>query len=122
MLLRDHDGKFLAEFDALLESEGIEVKKVGPRAPNLNAHIERWGQSLQQECLDHFVCFGEDHLRYLVSEYLAYYHHERPHQSFSNQTLCGAPPPAPQSVAGRGEVVCKERLGGLLKHFSRRAA
>jgi hypothetical protein len=45
-LLRDYDTKFVAAFDGLLESEGISVKKVGPLAPNMNAHCERWIQSV----------------------------------------------------------------------------
>jgi hypothetical protein len=44
--LRDHDGKFPREFDAILAAEGVTVKKVGPRAPNLNAHAERWVQTV----------------------------------------------------------------------------
>jgi len=59
MLIRDWDTKFTAEFDGILESEGIEIKKVGPRAPNMNAIAERWVQSIKQECLDHFIVFGE---------------------------------------------------------------
>ena len=30
--------------------------------------------------------------------------------------------PGPRSAADRSEVVCEERFGGLLKHFSRSAA
>jgi hypothetical protein len=30
---------------------------------------ERWIQSVRRECLDHFVVFGEAHLRYIVDEY-----------------------------------------------------
>jgi hypothetical protein len=41
-LLRDHDAKFTKEFDAILEAEGAEVKKVGPVAPNTNPLAERW--------------------------------------------------------------------------------
>jgi hypothetical protein len=33
ILLRDFDGKFAPEFDAVLKSEGITVKRVGPRRP-----------------------------------------------------------------------------------------
>jgi hypothetical protein len=32
ILLRDYDGKFAPEFDAILEAEGVSVKKVGPQA------------------------------------------------------------------------------------------
>jgi hypothetical protein len=41
-LLRDHDTKFTSQFDAIVESEGVEAKAVGPRAPNMNAVAKRW--------------------------------------------------------------------------------
>ena len=60
-LLHDYETKFVPEFDAVFEAEGVTGKRVGPRAPNLNAHAERWVRSVRQECLDHFVVFGEHH-------------------------------------------------------------
>jgi putative transposase len=66
----DHDPKFTRDSDAVFEAEGTEVKRVGPRAPNLNAYAERWVQTLRQECLDHFVVLGEGHLRHVLREYL----------------------------------------------------
>ena len=74
-------------------------------------------QAVKQECLDHFVVFGESHLRHLLREYVEHYNEERPHQGRDNLPLGGAGPDP-----GGGEVVCRERLGGLLKHYSRRAA
>ena len=55
--------------------QGVEnsLKKVGPFAPNLNAFAERWVLSIRVECLNHFIVFGENHLRHLVTSYLAYY-------------------------------------------------
>ena len=122
MLIRDCDTKFTAEFDGILESEGIEIKKVGPRAPNMNAIAERWVQSIQQECLDHFVVFGEKHLRHIVSEYVKFHNDERPHQGVGNTRLrvVGAKEPPPECA--EGEIVCASRLGGMLKHFCRKAA
>jgi putative transposase len=73
LLIRDHDSKFTAEFDAILKSQGIETKKVGPRAPNLNAFAERWVQSIRQECLEHFNIFGEAQLRRILGNYETYY-------------------------------------------------
>ena len=73
-------------------------------------------QSVKQECLDHFVVFGERHLRHLVREYVAYFHEERPHQALGNV------PPGGSSHPGmlpdpEGAVVCREWLGGLLNHY-----
>jgi len=69
-------------------------------------------QSIQQECLDHFVAFGSKHLNYLVSEYAQHYNDERMHMA------TGRPPrgmPRIRDGDGDGEVVCDKRLGGLLR-------
>ena len=61
-------------------------------SPNLNAYAERFVQSVKQGCLDHFVVFGEDLLRHLVTEYFVYHNTERPHQAPGNEPLGGLPP------------------------------
>jgi len=120
ILLRDHDTKFGDHFDAVLRENGVCVQKVGPQAPNLNAVAEHKVQTVQHECLDNFVVFGEAHLRYLLDEFIAHYHFERPHQGLGNQLLSGAVPP--QAALLSGEVECQTRLGGLLKHYRCRPA
>jgi putative transposase len=121
-LLRDRDGKFGEEFDAVFAAAGIAVKPVGPLAPNMNAHAERWVGSIRRECLDHFVVLGEGHLRHLVLEYAAYYNEARPHQGVGNVPLMGATPVEEADVLSLVEVRCAERLGGLLRHYFRPAA
>jgi putative transposase len=121
-LIRDHDSKFSAEFDQILETDDLKVVRVGPGAPNLNAHAERFVLTVKQECLDHFVIFGESHFHYILTEFLEHYHAERPHQGRDNAPLTGTLPSADLGPPGRKDVVCRERLGGLLKHYERRAA
>jgi putative transposase len=121
-LIRDLDGRFTREFDEALAGAGVEVVRVGPRAPNLNAFAERWVLSVKSECLDHFLVLGESHLRYLLAEYLAHYHQHRPHQGLGNELLTGEPGPPPQPLAAARDVQVSERLGGLLKHYHVRAA
>ena len=87
-------------------------------APNLNAYAERWVQAVQQECLDHFVFFGEEHFGHVVSEYVDYHNTQRPHQSKENRPL--TQPLVP--VKGDGRILCHERLGEVLKHYYRAAA
>ena len=83
-----------------------------PKSPNLNAFTERWVQSVQLECLNHFVVLGDDHLRHIVGEYVAYFNTERPHQARDNCPLT-----APGTLASdASEILCRERLGGLLRH------
>jgi len=120
-LIRDRDGKFVPQFDAILKEQGVEVMKTAPRTPNMNAHCERAILSIKSEMLDHFWVFSEDHLRYLLSEYLSHYHEERTHQGLDNKLLSekAAKPAAPESDS---TVLCKERLRGLLKHYHHQAA
>jgi len=120
IVTRDHDSKFSSVFDQVFKDRGIQVKPVGPQAPNLNAFIERWIQSLQVEALDHFIVFGQEHFDFIVSQYVAYYHEHRPHQGLGNVLL---PPPRDVSVGNTchvedtqspplslAEVKCERRL------------
>ena len=122
VLLRDNDGKYGPGFDAVFASEGVVVRRITPASPNLNARAERWVQTVKRELLDRFVVFGEAHLRHLLSQFLSHYHEVRPHQALGNAPPCGPPAPADGPPPGPAEVVCEERLGGLLRHYRRRAA
>ena len=37
--------------------------KIPAQSPNCNAYAERFVKSIKYECLNHFVFFGERHLR-----------------------------------------------------------
>lgn len=118
ILIRDGDGKFGEEFDRALCAHGCQAKKLPPRSPQLNAFAERWIRSIKRECLDHFVAFGCGYLGYLVEQYVEHYHDERPHQGLGNRPVRDTrPPPDPG-----GRIVRHTRLGGVLKHYERRAA
>jgi putative transposase len=122
-LIRDGDRKFQEGFDAVFEGQGTEVQQVGPRAPNMNAYAERWVQTLRKEYLDHILILGEAHLAHLVREFVEHYHQERPHQAKGNVPLCEANEDEPRILKfPSGEVKCRERLGGLLRHYYREAA
>ena len=82
---------------------------------NCNAYAERFVLSIKSECLNRMVFFGEASLRRAIAAYLQHYHQERPHQGLGNETL----EPSPRPTVG--EVRCTERLGGLLKHYTRAA-
>jgi len=86
----------------------------------MNACVERFVQTIQFECLDHFVAVGQKHHDYLVCEFVNNYHTLRPHQNVGNLTLDRAATDE-LVLTTIGEVVCDERLGGLLKSFGRAA-
>ncbi len=122
IVVRDNDGKFGGEFDAELAEQGIQGEALPIRAPLCNAHMERWIQSLRRECLDHFIPVGLKHLDHLVSEYLEHYHLERPHQGLGNRLLVDRQAAGHDPPRDEGEVVCRVRLGGVLRHYERRRA
>jgi hypothetical protein len=84
----------------------------------MNAYIERFAQSIQKECLNHFIAFGREHFDLLISEYVEHYHRERPHQAKVNRPLIDATEPATID----GEIICRERLGGILRSYTAGAA
>ena len=122
-LFRLRDSKFTEEFCSILETDGIEFRPIPPRSPNLNPFSETWVGRTKAECLNWFIVFGEAHLRHILKSWLTYYHQFRPHQGLGNVPIDTAlPPPAPINDFHLDDVVCHESLGGLLRHFERRAA
>lgn len=121
LLLRDGDGKFSRGFDRALESAGITPVRLPPRSPNLNAFAERFILTLKSECLDRFVVLGTGHLDHLVSEFTDYYNRQRPHSRIGFRAPVQARDHRTHDPPAGGEVRCQERLGGVLKHYYRRA-
>jgi len=42
-----------------------------------NPHAERFVRTVRSKCLDHFVIFGERHLRHLIKQFIEHYLSER---------------------------------------------
>ena len=92
--------------------------KLPAHSLNLNAYAERFVLSIKSECLNKVVPLGERHLRRVVSEYVEHYHLERNHQGLENRLLTQTPPPTNDNLP----VERRERLGGILNFYFRRAA
>lgn len=118
----DRDGKFGVGFDGVLKNAGARVIRTAAHAPNQNVFIERWIQSIKRECLRHFIVLGQKHLDFLVAEYTSYYNELRPHQGIDNRPPTGEWPSAVEPLQKTERVVSRSRLGGLLRHYERRAA
>ncbi|MFT5432488.1 MAG: putative transposase [Myxococcota bacterium] len=89
-LIRDNDGKFGAQFAAVAEGSAIEVLRIPPRCPNLNAICERYLGSLRRECLDHIIILSESHLRRVLDEYVrVYFNKARSRQGLSQRIAAG---------------------------------
>lgn len=113
LLIRDRDTKFSQEFDELFKSSGFAVQKTAFMSPNMNSYAESWVGTIKRECLNHFIVFGEQHLRYLVKEYVEHYNSTRPHSSMDNMPLEYRP------KNRTGAIKCRSKLGGIIRHYYR---
>lgn len=116
-LIHDRDSKFCESFRGTIESVGVTPVKLPARSPDLNAFAERWVKS--EECLSKLIVFGERSLRHMLKQYVAHFHHERNHQGKENLLLFSR---ESQTNTADGVIRCRERLGGLLKFYYRKAA
>jgi putative transposase len=123
-LQRDRDSKFTNAVDKALLSKRVKVKVNQYRSPNTNAFVERFVQSIQQECLDRFVVFCETHMNHICQSYIEHYHTERPHQGqgIDNKLLIRKRMTQPVDAIPLSEIRCSQRLGGLLNSYWRKAA
>ena len=120
-LIHDRDPLFTDAWVALLKSSCVKSTRIPASSPNCNPHAERFVRTVRTECLDHFVIFGERHLRLLLREFAAHYLKERFHQGLGGQLI------VPRQVSendnsATGAIRCRSRLGGLLNFYHREAA
>jgi transposase InsO family protein len=119
-LIHDRDAKCCKSFRNIIESADVKTLPLPARSPNLNAFAERWVKSIKDDCLSKLILFGEPSLRRALREYLIHYHAERNHQGKDYVLLFPTATKAMNRVDG--SVICKERLGGLLKYYHREVA
>jgi len=78
-LIHDRDPLFSKVFIAILKAGGVKSVKIPAQSPNCNPYAERFVKTIKSECLNHFVIFGERHLRHLTNEFVEHYLTERFH-------------------------------------------
>jgi len=117
-LIIDRDSKFSLAFRGLIKDARLEVVRLPPRSPNLNAYAERFVRSIKDECLSRMIFFGERSLRKATREYATHYHAERNHQGLDNRLI--EPDDRPGSTINA--IECVQRLGGMLRFYHRAAA
>ena len=78
LLIHDRDSKFSRGVDAVFHDDGIRVIRTPVRAPNANAHVERWVGSVRRECLDRLLIFNRRQLERILRVYVRHYNEQRP--------------------------------------------
>jgi len=127
----DRDSKFTGSIDRTLAAKHAKAVRTPRCAPDCQAFVERFIRSLPYECLNHFVFFGTQNLHSVAASYRTHYLNERPHQGKDNELLVR--PKEKKSIRrfkeqspgadriSMADIRCHNRLGGLLKHYSRKA-
>ena len=121
-LIHDRDPVFTAAWKALLQTGGVKCVPIPAQSPNCNPHAERFVKTVRTECLDHFVIFGERHLRHLLKEFMGHYLTERYHQGIGSQIIRPKASPSNDNNATSGAIGRVSHLGGLLNYYRRKAA
>jgi putative transposase len=80
-IIHDRDSIYSSEVDSLLQALGLRVLKTPYRAPQSNAFCERLIGSASRECLDFMIPINEDHVRWIMKQWVAHYNKSRPHSS-----------------------------------------
>jgi Integrase core domain len=95
-VIRDRDCIYGTAVTRRLRAMGIRDKPIAPASPWQNGFAERLIGSIRRECLDHFVVWGETHLRRILRTYACYYNDIRTHWSLDKD----APPFRPIQRTG----------------------
>ena len=111
VLICDRDRKWSGAVRQRFGDAGIRVVLTPVRAPNANAHAERFVRSITEECLGRIIPLGADP----THRFVEHYHRERNHQGLDNRLIIGAAPDAARPVRRRS------RMGGLLNYYERAA-
>lgn len=113
-------------FDALLGNASIKVIRTPVRAPNANAHMERWVGSVRRECLDRMLIVGRRQLEYVLRVYIRHYNQRRPHRSLDlrppDPSACSPLIAASISMPPSPQVVRRDLLGGVIHEYGLAAA
>jgi putative transposase len=114
-LLRDHDAKFAAAFDAVFTAINVRIIKTPVRAPRANAIAERFVGTIRRELLDRILIISERHAAAVLCEYERHYNHHRPHRSLGQAAPLRSLPL--RGTATTYKINRRDRLGGLLHEY-----
>jgi transposase InsO family protein len=116
-LPHDRDTKFCAAFRDALCSAGVRPVMLPPHSPNLNAFAERWVRLVKEECLSKLILL----VKYRYEERSRSMSTHRRGTTKASRTRSCFPTREHKRSAAKRPARCNERLGGLLKHYTRAA-
>lgn len=86
-VLTDNGSEFKKHFDEELRKQHLIHYHTYPRTPKMNAHLERFNRTIQEEFIDYhsFLLLNPDEFNRQLIDYLIFYNTERVHGAFQNK-------------------------------------
>lgn len=86
-VLTDNGSEFKKHFDEELRRLHLTHYHTYPKTPKMNAHLERFNRTIQDEFVDHnsFLLLNPDEFNRKLIDYLIFYNTERVHHAFQNK-------------------------------------
>ena len=110
-MILDNDKIFSTLVNKKLKSLGIVPVRTSIRSPWQNGIAERWIGSCRRELLDHVIILNQNHLYWLLEEYVEYYHRDRTHYHLDKDPPVSRPVQTKESDDDK--VIAFPRVGGL---------
>ena len=112
-LVCDRGSLYTKDFENILKSSGVKIKRTPPWSPNMNPFSEAFCKTLRTECLGKMIFFNERQVRYAVEKFIFHYNTSRPHAGTGGKMI------APLLQDENGKITEFESLGGLLRSYRR---
>lgn len=114
-IITDNGPQFIAkDFKEFIRISGMTHVRTSPYYPQSNGKIERWHQTIKQDCIRPHVPLSLEEARRLVERFVDDYNHRRLHSAIGYVT------PA-DKLAGREQTIFDERDRKLAEARERRA-
>ena len=115
-MIMDRDRIFSARVKGFLERRlGVKPTVTSYKSPWQNGITERLILSIHNELLNHIIVFNEDHLRRLMSEYVAFYNKDRCHLSLDRDSPMART--AQKKSSQSAKVIFVLKLGGIQNKY-----
>jgi len=81
----DNGSEFLKSFHEYLEEQGIKHQFIYPHMPKINAYIERFNRTIQEEFIlrNDEIYYDTTAMQRKLTKYLFWYNYQRPHRSLN---------------------------------------
>jgi len=95
------------------------AKRITPRSPNLQAHVERVIQTLKHEVLYAFCIVSNRHMDHILRTAMHWYNERRGHSARNHLPPVRDSNPPLLVAFPEGNIICDSELGGYLKSYRR---